>query len=124
MGEPVRIDDFARQYIRLAGYEPDVDIQIIYTGLRPGEKMYEELMQQDETQVQSGFPGILTCKTHAIEPEEIKRRVDYIRKMTADDPDGTRKYLAEIIPTFHNAQTPEESVAPPQAQGVVAAAGK
>lgn len=124
MGQPVRIDDFARQYIRLAGYEPDTDIQIVYTGLRPGEKMYEELMQQDETQVQSGFPGILVCKAHAIEPAEIKRRIDYIRKATAENPLGTREYLSEIIPTFHDAKAPEQSVEPPASLDVIAAKGK
>lgn len=109
MGEPVKIDDFARQFIRLSGYEPDVDIQIVYTGLRPGEKMYEELMQKDETQLESGFPGILTCKTHDVEPALIKQRIDYIRRMTSEDPDGTRTYLEEIIPSFHDAKAPEQA---------------
>jgi len=48
MGSPVRIDDLARNMIRLSGLEPDVDIQIVYTGLRPGEKLYEELLMSEE----------------------------------------------------------------------------
>ncbi|MEI3292135.1 MAG: polysaccharide biosynthesis protein [Thomasclavelia ramosa] len=48
MGEPVRIADMAKNLIKLSGYEPDVDIKIEYTGLRPGEKLYEELLMEEE----------------------------------------------------------------------------
>ena len=48
MGKPVRIDDLARNMIKLSGFEPDVDIKIVYTGLRPGEKLYEELLLSEE----------------------------------------------------------------------------
>ena len=48
MGDPVRIDDLARNMIRLSGFEPDVDIEVVYTGLRPGEKLYEELLLDEE----------------------------------------------------------------------------
>ena len=48
MGDPVRIDDLARNMIRLSGFEPDVDIKVEYTGLRPGEKLFEEILMDAE----------------------------------------------------------------------------
>ncbi len=101
MGDPVRIDDFARTLIRLSGYEPDVDIMIQYTGLRPGEKMYEELLQESETQGKSDFPGILIGKTHPLSADEILTKIDRLRAQVAADPDNTHKYIAEAVPTYH-----------------------
>ena len=48
MGQPVKIDTMARNLIRLSGHEPDVDIKVVYTGLRPGEKLYEEILMAEE----------------------------------------------------------------------------
>ena len=106
MGDPVNIDEFARTFIRLSGYEPDVDIKIVYTGLRPGEKMLEELLQKDEVQGESDFPGILVGKTHPVRAAEIKNRIDYLRRMAEKDPDHIRRYMAQVVPTYC---TPTES---------------
>ncbi len=59
MGEPVKIVDLARQMIRLAGLKPDRDVEIRFTGLRPGEKLYEELFHGKEPPVPTGFAGLL-----------------------------------------------------------------
>ena len=108
MGEPVSIDEFARNFIRLSGYEPDVDIKIVYTGLRPGEKMFEELLQDGEVQGESDFPGILVGKTHPVKAAEIKQRIDYLRKMADEDPQDIRRYMAQVVPTYC---APEETMA-------------
>ena len=100
MGAPVSIDEFARTFIRLSGYEPDVDIKVVYTGLRPGEKMFEELLQESEVQRESDFPGILVGKTHPVKAAEIKQRVDYLRKMADEDPENIRRYMAQVVPTY------------------------
>src|SRR3546814_13592837 len=55
MGDPVKIVDLARQMIRLAGLRPDIDIKIQYTGLRPGEKLFEELLYEHETPLPSAL---------------------------------------------------------------------
>ena len=100
MGAPVSIDEFARTFIRLSGYEPDVDIKVVYTGLRPGEKMFEELLQESEGQRESDFPGILVGKTHPVKAAEVKQRVDYLRKMADEDPENIRRYMAQVVPTY------------------------
>lgn len=105
MGEPIRIDDFARSLIRLSGFEPDADIPIVYTGLRPGEKMCEEPLGRDEVKEESGFPGIWIGKASVLDAAEIERRLDYILRKAVEDPSAIRCCLAEVVPTYHAAQT-------------------
>lgn len=62
MGEPVKIYDLARRMILLAGLKPDVDIQIVETGLRPGEKLYEELLNDKETTIATNNDKIMIAK--------------------------------------------------------------
>jgi len=61
MGEPVKIVDLARRMIRLAGLRPDADVEIVYTGLRPGEKLFEELFDPNEAPTPTPVPGVLTA---------------------------------------------------------------
>lgn len=66
MGKPVKVVEIARKMIRLAGFEPDIDIKIEFIGLRPGEKLYEELFNERETLVATGIPGVLMVSPRQI----------------------------------------------------------
>ncbi len=78
MGEPVRIVDLARQMIRLAGLRENEDVAIRYTGLRPGEKLYEELFHGREPPVPTGRPGLLMAAPRTADPAVMVRAIDAI----------------------------------------------
>ncbi|MDJ0978692.1 MAG: polysaccharide biosynthesis protein [Erythrobacter sp.] len=78
MGEPVKIVDLAKRMIRLHGFEPDVDMEIKFTGLRPGEKLYEELFDSCEVQEPSSIPGIFEAQSHPIPLPLITRAIEEI----------------------------------------------
>ncbi len=97
MGEPVRIVDLARKMIRLAGYEPDRDIKIEYVGLRPGEKLYEELTGGWETLSPTSHPKIKRV-TAASAPEiDVKELVDYSLRNCLADPEGVSGELMRVL---------------------------
>ena len=75
MGEPVYIDDLARQAIRLAGYEPDQDIRIEYIGLRAGEKLTEELFAESESPISTEKPGVLLAASRKLSYNEVNHYV-------------------------------------------------
>lgn len=76
MGEPVKIVDLARKIIKLAGKEPDVDIKIVYTGLRPGEKLYEELLSNMENVMPTYHDKIMIAKVAEYNFDEVKDKVE------------------------------------------------
>ena len=78
MGKPVKIVDLARQMIRLAGLMPDRDVEIRFTGLRPGEKLHEELFHGKEPPVPTGFPGLLMASPRTADPAIVGRAIDEI----------------------------------------------
>ncbi|MEJ0018981.1 MAG: nucleoside-diphosphate sugar epimerase/dehydratase [Acetobacteraceae bacterium] len=78
MGKPVKIVDLARQMVRLAGLTPERDVEIRFTGLRPGEKLHEELFHGKEPPVPTGFPGLLMASPRTADPAIVGRAIDEI----------------------------------------------
>lgn len=101
MGDPVRIDDLARNMIRLSGFEPDVDIQIKYTGLRPGEKMYEEILMDEEGLRSTPNQLIHIGKPIEINEEEFSEDLERLFAACQQNSDEIRSIISEIVPTYH-----------------------
>jgi len=106
MGKPVKIVDLARQMIRLAGLTPERDVEIRFTGLRPGEKLHEELFHGKEPPVPTGFPGLLMAAPRTADPAIVGRAIDEIAAACR----GGQARLAltllgRLVPEFeHNAE--------------------
>lgn len=112
MGEPVCIDDLARNMIRLSGFEPDVDIPIEYTGLRPGEKLYEELLFSGEGMQKTKNDLIYIGHEIAFDPAAFEENLILLRAIPETDEPALRAKLRELVPTFHapDGQTRSENV--------------
>jgi FlaA1/EpsC-like NDP-sugar epimerase len=88
MGEPVRIMDLAQNMIRLSGMEPGREIQIEVTGVRPGEKLHEELFNLDEEVKPTRYGGILRATRPALDPDALATRIAALRAaVLSDDPE-------------------------------------
>jgi O-antigen biosynthesis protein WbqV len=105
MGEPVKIVDLARQMIRLAGLRPEIDIGIRFTGLRPGEKLFEELFHGSEQPVPTGFAGLLMASPRTADAALVAAAIAGIESAAAaGDVAAALKILARMVPEFdHNA---------------------
>ena len=106
MGEPVRIDDMARQMIRMYGLEPDVDIPIVYTGLRPGEKRYEELLMDEEGLKKTSNELIFIGKPMELDCERFERDLTRLRAAADENDETIKSLVAEIVPTYTGAKVP------------------
>jgi FlaA1/EpsC-like NDP-sugar epimerase len=101
MGEPVKIVDLAKQMIRLAGLRPDVDIAIRFTGLRPGEKLFEELFHGSERPEPTGYAGLLMASPRVTDMRLVMSAIRDIETASmAGDVTEATTILARMVPEF------------------------
>ena len=100
MGEPVKILDLAKNFIKLSGFEVDKDIKIKFTGLRPGEKLYEELLMSEEGLQQTTYEKIFIGKPGDITYEALLDKLEEL-KLGMEQGKDIRKLLMKIVPTYH-----------------------
>ena len=104
MGKMVNVVEFAKELIRLCGYEPDKDIPIVFTGIRPGEKMFEEYISTQEDTINTKYSKVFAVKSRplALESEAFFNYLQKLKELTEGDlsKDKIRQALKEIVPDF------------------------
>jgi FlaA1/EpsC-like NDP-sugar epimerase len=100
MGEPVRIDDMARNLIRLSGYTPDIDIPIVYTGLRPGEKLFEELLMSEEGLQDTANELIHIGHPIEMDDDWFEEKLKVLDEASEHESEKIKEIVAEIVPTY------------------------
>lgn len=101
MGEPVKIDDLARNLIRLSGYTVGKDIEIEYTGLRPGEKLYEELLMDEEGLQKTANKMIYIGKPMEFDEEAFLKSLEELYVSAYDETEQMKAIVAKLVPTYH-----------------------
>lgn len=111
MGQPIKIIDLARQMIRLAGFRPDEDIKIEITGLRPGEKLYEELFSDKEPLVQAGVDGVLVATPRTLDSKQLTDSIEALlagARTLQPDP-ALSAGISALVPEYAPAPEPAKS---------------
>ena len=101
MGSPVKIDTLARNMIRLSGYKPDVDIKIIYTGLRPGEKLYEEKLMAEEGLTKTDNELIHIGRPIPFETDEFLDQLEHLMYVAYSNKDDIQEQVEKMVSTYH-----------------------
>jgi FlaA1/EpsC-like NDP-sugar epimerase len=114
MGQPVRIVDMARNMIRLSGLQPDTDIKIVFSGLRPGEKLFEELLNTDENTIPTHHPRIMIARVNPANHDQIVSQLEQLEAVwkTGDDFEMVR-IIKNIVPDFRSNNSIFESLDKP-----------
>jgi FlaA1/EpsC-like NDP-sugar epimerase len=111
MGESVKIADLAKQMVKLSGLELGKDMQIIFTGLRPGEKLYEELLANKENSVPTHHPRIMVASVREYEWVEIQGQVDTLIELyDFQDNEKTVRLMKQLIPEYVSMNSPFEKI--------------
>ena len=100
MGEPVKILDLARNLILLSGHKPDEDIQIVFTGLRPGEKLYEEMLMDEEGLQDTENNLIHIGKPIELDEEKFLDQLEKLKEYVVTEPSDIREWVKEIVSTY------------------------
>ena len=111
MGEPVKIYDLAVSLIKLLGYEPNVDIPIQITGLRPGEKLYEEILMEEEGLQATKHNKIFVSQPMHLEMEELKEKLKVLDKLEYDENysrSHVKEVMKEVVPTYKDPKEVNE----------------
>ncbi|MCI5699674.1 MAG: polysaccharide biosynthesis protein [Lachnospiraceae bacterium] len=103
MGEPVKILDLAKKMIRLSGYVPDQDIKIVFTGLRPGEKLYEELLIDEDNLKETSNDRIFVAQQKAVDCDWIEEKVNRLIEHAYDEKSDIRTLVKELVPEYNYA---------------------
>ncbi|PIW91926.1 MAG: hypothetical protein COZ89_02595, partial [Candidatus Nealsonbacteria bacterium CG_4_8_14_3_um_filter_37_23] len=102
MGKPIKILDLAKEMIRFSGLEPDKDISIVFTGIRPGEKLFEEVLTAEEGTVTTKSKKILKTKLSESDWYKLNSGLEKLKTAaTASDKNAIIEILKELIPTYH-----------------------
>ena len=101
MGQPVKIVDLAERMIRLSGLQPGYDIEIVFTGMRPGERLNEILFAAEEPAVEIGLPGIMAAKPNEPPMQALRKWVAALEvAIENDDPASIKTILKDAVPEF------------------------